>query len=851
MRVTTTYLGFALLLTGLLLSGCSDSDSQAVQTAGEPEMIAVTDGERLAAAFTDERLPGMKGVAQSGALQLYVEEATAGIAVLNRTSGDIWRSNPAAPDADTLATGTNKDMLSSQVRMSFYNNLGQISTVNSYTDSVLHQQMKYEGIPDGLRVMYQFGTNKKTMDDMPGRIAKERFEEMVLSKLDNTGQRALRIAYTEDKEEPFYTRNDSALQGLQLERALAAFEEAGYTSEDLEQDIADNNLDQPKPTPRMFNLTIEYTLEDDSLLVRVPVSEIRYPGDYPINAVSVLDFFGAGGTDEEGSLLVPDGSGALIHFNNGKKTYPAYRQAVYGIDNTMNSSQTYSRDEKVRLPVFGILKEGRAMLGMIEQGAAVASVTADISGKINSFNYVYPSFIVVNKDDITLNADGAVRTLPKFQESPTSSDFIVRYAFLTGEEASYAGMASHYRQTLIDRQQLAPSQEISPGTETPFYLQLVGGIPKLKHRLGIPYQALEPLTTFEEAQTIVRQLQERQVERIKLQYAGWFNGGLDHKAPDQVKVDGALGGKRGLQELAVFLDERGVELYPDTALLMANRTEGFRVSREASRMLSEAPAALYPMNQALNLRDRLRTPAYVVSPTRVPAYADSLLQGLASYPTGGISLRDLADQLNSDMRKNRQLDRTQSEGISVEALERISASQGSVMAQGGNAYALPYLTDIIRAPLGSSRFKLEDEEIPFYQMVVRGSVDYTGAPFNLSTHTNTSQYVLKSLEYGSHVYFTWIYQSGHKVKETEFDYLYAVNYEQWIDTAAQMYGEVNEALSKVAGQRLSGHEKLADGVFKSTYENGVSFIVNYNREPVTAEGRRIEAESYAIGGEPS
>ena len=29
--------------------------------------------------------------------------------------------------------------------------------------------------------------------------------------------------------------------------------------------------------------------------------------------------------------------------------------------------------------------------------------------------------------------------------------------------------------------------------------------------------------------------------------------------------------------------------------------------------------------------------------------------------------------------------------------------------------------------MANSRFKLEDEEIPFYQMVVRGYVDYTGA----------------------------------------------------------------------------------------------------------------------------
>ncbi|MUT68472.1 DUF5696 domain-containing protein [Paenibacillus sp. NEAU-GSW1] len=42
----------------------------------------------------------------------------------------------------------------------------------------------------------------------------------------------------------------------------------------------------------------------------------------------------------------------------------------------------------------------------------------------------------------------------------------------------------------------------------------------------------------------------------------------------------------------------------------------------------------------------------------------------------------------------------------------------------------------------------EDEEIPFYQMVVRGYIDYTGMPYNLSTFTDMNQYILKCLEYG-------------------------------------------------------------------------------------------------------
>ena len=179
--------------------------------------------------------------------------------------------------------------------------------------------------------------------------------------------------------------------------------------------------------------TIEYTLDGNNLVAAVPVEDIHYPEEYPVNSVSFLNFFGAGGTDEKGTMLVPDGSGALINFNSGKTRYPSYQQLVYGQDNTMARTEDSAREEAVRLPVFGIIRENSAFLGIIEQGESVATINADISGRLNSYNYVYPSFNVVNKGQVTLDANGQQRSLPKFQENPMKSDFVVRYAFLNGE----------------------------------------------------------------------------------------------------------------------------------------------------------------------------------------------------------------------------------------------------------------------------------------------------------------------------------------------------------------------------------------------------------------------------------
>lgn len=323
---------------------------------------------------------------------------------------------------------------------------------------------------------------------------------------------------------------------------------------------------------------------------------------------------------------------------------------------------------------------------------------------------------------------------------------------------------------------------------------------------------------------------------------------MDHEVPDHVSVDKAVGGSKGLRNFISFTREQGVSFYPDVAVLTANTGKGFNENANAARTLRGVPAALYPLDQALNRRDRTKSPSYVVSPRLTVSYTESMLKGLKEYQPGGISLRDLADRLNSDYRKHDQLDRTESESISIQALGSFSQANPKVMADGGNVYALPYLSDITNAPMSGSHFKIEDEEIPFYQMVIRGYVDYTGSPFNLSTYTDERQYILKCLEYGAGVYFEWIHEPNDKVKDTEYNDLYAVHYKQWIDQAAAMYREVNDVLKKVRNEPITGHEKLGEGVFKTVYGNGTYVIVNYNRTDVTVDGRTVKAESYLTGG---
>ncbi|MCZ4150029.1 hypothetical protein BZG21_37170, partial [Escherichia coli] len=190
--------------------------------------------------------------------------------------------------------------------------------------------------------------------------------------------------------------------------------------------------------------------------------------------------------------------------------------------------------------------------------------------------------------------------------------------------------------------------------------------------------------------------------------------------------------------------------YPDVALLNVQSKKGFKPSREASRTLTQEPVVVYPMNQALQQRDRERSPSYVLSPNKLNQLTEEMLEEMKSLQkddhSQSLSLKDLAEQLNSDMNPKKLLDRTEALSVVTKALERIKQQAGSVVAEGGNGYALPYVTGLTDVPMSSSQFKLEDEEIPFFQLVVHGNISYTGSPYNLSTYTNPRQYVLKLIE---------------------------------------------------------------------------------------------------------
>jgi len=548
-------------------------------------------------------------------------------------------------------------------------------------------------------------------------------------------------------------------------------------------------------------------------------------------------------------LLQPQGVITLhdvlphVH-NNGKISVPPYEMPIYGKDQTLKQKQDDIKEfkETSRLPVFGMKQGEQAFFCIIEDGDAVASVNADVSGRVNSYNRISAKFQLKPMELFTYRAGSVKKDSPMFS-SMYQGNIKLCYAFLSNTSANYVGMAKYYQDYLVRAHQLT---KLDAAAATPFVLDLIGSISVRDTFLGIPYQSVKSLTSFVQAKSILTMLMQRGVDDVKLRYSGWFNRGLNHDYPDDVDIDSALGGKSGFKDLLQYAQQNHVEMYPDVSFLRVYTSgHGFRAKRDAATFLFRDSIAQYKTDNVMANRSDLDY--YVLSPKKLPDLIGNFLQDYESLHVGGVSLRDLGDDVNSDVTSSKTIDRQRSAAMNADGVKLLQERIGNTMVSGGNAYVLPYTKNVVDAPMKSSQLNITDEDVPFYQIVLHGYVDYAGRPINMSPDQDYKTSVLKTLETGSNVYYQWFYENPAMVRNTEFVDLYSASYTNWLDEAVRYYRETNEIMKGLRALPISNHEKLADGVYRTTYANGTSITVNYNQTQVTVGGAQIEG--YSLGGE--
>lgn len=802
---------------------------------------------------SDPKVSGMVLAAENDYLKLYTNTKTTEIAVYDKRSGEITYSNPVDRDKDTLATGSNKVDLNSQFSLTYYDIKMAQATMYNYDYSVERKQYKAEKLKDGLRYTYLCGNMDSPTGLVPPYITQKRLEEIINKITSRMDKNKIKNSYVASSSLNGFLELTAGAKSskIGLSKMGSILEEVGYTQKDFEADQA-AAAGGKTPEKTTFTIPLEYRLVKDKLVVSIPMKHVKETGSGYLGYINLLPYMGAGSSKENGYMFVPNGSGSLINFNNGKQTSERYNQYIYGMDETAMSYTQLDDTEKARMPVFGIKHENNAIFAEITKGDSFANLIAEVSGTTNTYNNVFPSFELRGALKVSvLGITGASSDMPTLEKKLYDSDIEVSYAFLEKKDASYSGMANYYRNDLIDSGKLTQKNKED---SIPFYLDIVGGVKMKQSFLGQHYNKEYAMTTFDEAGKITDGFTDNNINNLRVNYLGWFNGGYYNSPVKSVKVDSVLGGRKDLKALNNKLIEKGAKLYGDAAIQKVSYTaKHFNGNFEAAKRYSGDPVVYGEYNPIyLNTDSALggyvERIYYIISPKFLGRYVSKFAKAVEKIDISGLSLRDLGDTLTADKRRTEIINREKAKQIAEAQLKTLKESKKNLMINGGNAYSWAYATDLTNIPKSDNKFYLVDEEVPFYQMVIHGSIDYTAEAINLSDTYDKQDVILRMIEFGEAPHFTLSYKESSKIKYSGLNTLYSTQYTTWMKDAIDIYKKTNDALKYVVNSTIVDHTILDNGIRKVTYDNGAIFYINTSNKDASAENVTIPAKSYVIEG---
>lgn len=787
-----------------------------------------------------------------------LDKTTTQFTVTQKSTGKVWYSNPVGGADDPLADGASKKLLQSTIVIEYSNVNDLRMTLNSFEHSTTNQNYTLEKTEDSIRVNYSIGKIAKTYY-IPPAVPEERMMEFY-NKMDNSQQKRVNNGYTkidindllptDNKDEllamypmlettPMYVVRDST-KDHQKEKLQEIFAEVGYTEADYESDVEKYAAATASEKP-LFNVSVVYRINGDHLDIEVPNESIKYKSDYPVTKLSLLPYFGCGSTEDTGYLFVPEGSGAIIDFNNGKTDLSAYYAQLYGWD--YGTKRDVVVDEtRASFPVFGIANGDSSFIGVIDSFSTIATIQADISGKRHSYNYAYASYEMVHtsKMDISKKSDN---TILAFENNIPEGSIKQSYYFMEGTD--YVDMAERYRKCLMDKY---PELQKTTDSELPVAVEFIAAVDRVKQILGIPVSRPEVLTSFKDAKSILEEMIGDGYTNLSVRYTGWMNGGINHTLPKDIDLTSGMGGKSAFNSLISFANENGIDLYLSGRVQNAyesNVFDGFMKSRDAAKYLSREVVEIPEFSHIWfsDLRETRAEHHFLLR----PSVCVSLMQNLADYAkehNAGVGFEDVGYLLSGDYNKKRTEVRESAMNMQTEKLAEIKNSGVPILLTNGNDYVLPYATLITDMDLEGKDYLTFDRRIPFYEIAIHGLVSYTGDAINLGD--NPVDMILKSAETGAGLSFAFIKASTAILQDTEYMDFFGATYDDWKERAKEYYLRYKEEMAGLNNLFITDHKILADGVTATTYEDNTVVYVNASEYAYSDETVTIPAKDYLV-----
>lgn len=619
-----------------------------------------------------------------------------------------------------------------------------------------------------------------------------------------------------------------------------------YTREEAAADNAANNIVAQFNSPK-FQVAIEYKLTSNGLEANIIRNSIKEGDDFETNFfLTNIDFLPnftqVAKTDtEKGYMVVPDGSGALIYFNNDKFGHAVYNKGIYGSDLSYYPNYKPEEEQKLMFPMFGFIDHTneKGILAIMEEGASLGRIVADVPRTETPNNKINFRAALRSNEVVRVGVGFNAQTFTKWSRSIPKVDLRYRFDILGKDELSYSSLANKYRDYLIEKYGL---QENDNSKKTMVNVNLLGAFEQYNLFLGFKYKELASLTTFSQAKEIVKELQEFGVNDINLLYTSWTEDAFENTLRKNNKVAKVLGGKKEFNNLSSFLQENNIDFYPESHFASTKGYDlAFGKMKYTSRSISSSYAEHYKYNLATLHPEKSLGSTFYISPGYYQAASKILLNSYNKLNINGLMVNDLGNIKIANYSKSANI--TVEDGLKyqVNTLKDIKSQIDKTLLKAPFDYAFAYTNTAVDVPIVSSLYGLFDETIPLYQLVANGLFDYAGLSVN-GNYQNKDWFLLKAIETGSNLYYELSYENPEILLNTNYNQYFYTYYKNWTSEIASMAAKLDEL--GIHGGRLINHEIIDSNVVKVTYSNGIEIIVNNSLNDFVYQGILIQSNRY-------
>lgn len=592
-----------------------------------------------------------------------------------------------------------------------------------------------------------------------------------------------------------------------------------------------------------FMIPVDFVLCEDYVSVSIKTRLIQENSNI-VTSVSLAPFFCSVENDtKDAYLFVPSGSGAIINTKTESLQGNSFSAPVYGEDLAQKFLYNSQKETAVRMPVFGVNAVESGVFGVIE-GAEETALIESISGSESyGFSAVYPTFQLRGYTEHQSKVfSSTIRTNIIYSELVITEEPQVRYYPLSKGKTSYSAMAETYREYLKEKGFLENSTETIP-----LNIELIGGSLITESFLGIPYTTVQPTTTIEQASDIINDLSSYAGNNFTVKLNGFGSTGIDiGSLAGGFTVDGNIGSKSQLKELASFCKKKNIGLFMDFDIVrFSESANGFSTFFDNASNAGDEKVSCYVYDKATGLQERSKI-YYILSPWKFDDVAEKLIDKTEKFGLGGISLETFSSLSYSDYSEKDSAKYYSKAGFSdavSQAMKKIGKGQ-SIMASSANDYAAVQADLIVDTPTASENNIIFSADVPFYQMVFKGYIPMFTESVNLAKDPETM--LLKAVEGGCGLSYTAISKWDNSLIDSDYNYFHSSVYSDLKAVISQNIQRLSSYYEKIANAHIVSNKIINDNVRVTEFDNGIMVYVNYGDTQFKTSDVLVAPKDYLI-----